>query len=232
MTLCGEARSKQKEDQIEEATSMLGAFDDEGKPGFLKFMGNSSQRDDLNTQIYDVLKQSGCHWACTYPASKRPRSISDGAIMYMARMVGAPNDMRIFGRAIASRHDPDRDNASDADIRRRPRWAQSPCYVRVHQPQFIAGSLHNGVSLNELFSVIGAGALASTMRNARAHSGNTDPALSIRRHPGAQLGGPGHARLRAAFEGAINTHGRMPDAALDRLDWPDWASRRTSSADA
>ena len=46
---------------------------------------------------FEEVERSGCHRACPYPTGKRPRSLRDGARIYMGRLVEEPRDVLIFG---------------------------------------------------------------------------------------------------------------------------------------
>src|SRR5207253_1892255 len=124
------------------------------------------------------VESAGCHWALAYPAKKRPRSVRDDAVMFIARLTRDPNDLRIFGRAIGLHHVEGRDDATTDDIALRP-WKETwPRYVRVHHAEFVAGDMSNGISLNTLMAELGSNAFASTKRNAARGVGNLDPRLA------------------------------------------------------
>src|SRR5258708_37191588 len=76
---------------------------------FVKFFGKSDYRASPGDPVFEEVKRTGCHWACTYPKNKRPRQVEDGAVMFMARLVANPNDMIIYGRAVGLRHVEGRD---------------------------------------------------------------------------------------------------------------------------
>ena len=86
----------------------------EGDAGqaFVKFLGQSSNRVPLSFTTLKEIKRAGCHWAVAYPASKRPRRVEDGALIFIGRLTRGPNDIRVFGRAIGMRHVPGRDDAT------------------------------------------------------------------------------------------------------------------------
>ena len=76
----------------------------EAPQAFVKFFGISSGRVELTLPIFAEVERSGCHWACTYPKDKRPRQVDHGALIFVARLVKEPNDIIIFGRAVAMTH--------------------------------------------------------------------------------------------------------------------------------
>lgn len=187
---------------------------------FVKFFGEGHDREPLTQTVLDEVRRSGCHWACTYPAAKRPQSVEDGAVMFMGRLVADPNDTRIYGRAVAMRHVPGRDDATAADIALRPWKATWPRYVRVHHPEFVNGRLGDGVSLNALMGALGSDAFASTQRNAAAGVGNTDPRRALRQQAAVRLTPQSTRWLNEALQGAFTRHGVVSAAALATLDWP------------
>ncbi|WP_064750285.1 phospholipase D family protein [Solirubrobacter soli] len=188
--------------------------------GFVKFFGEGDNRVSRDVETIEEVRRSGCHWACTYPHNRRPKSVNDGDTVYLGRLVSGPNDLLVFGRATALAYMPGRDDATRADIRRRPWKAQWPHYARVHGAEFIAGPLSNGVPLSELMDELGSRAFASTNENALSGTGNTNPRKAIRQHPAVRLTPAGLAWLSQQFDEAIDQVGRVPDAALDQLDWP------------
>lgn len=188
---------------------------------FVKFLGDAGHRAPLSLMTLDELVSGGCHWALAYPKAKRPTGVQDGALMFIARMTRDPNDIRIFGRAIAMRYKPGRDDATDADIALRA-WKETwPRYVRVHHGEFVAGSLANGVSLNELMRKLQADAFAPTRRNAEKKTGNVDPRRAYLRQPAVELTSDGLAWLNTRLEEAFATHGKLSAEVMASLDWPE-----------
>jgi hypothetical protein len=194
---------------------------DEAEQSFVKFFGEGHNRVIRSMPTLEEIERSGSHWACTYPQGRRPRSVQDGAVMFMGRMVKEPNDILVFGRAVGMRHQPGRDDATAQDIARRPWKDRWPHYVRVHHAVFVAGSLENGVSLNELMSALNADAFSATQRNVLAGVGNTDPRRAYRQQAAVELSPQGAAWLNKRLERAFALYGRLEAATLDRLDWPD-----------
>ena len=193
-------------------------FDDR-EQAFVKFLGQGNDRAALSRKVLAEVKGSGCHWALAYPANKRPRSVSHGAAMFISRLVEGP-DIRIFGRGIGLAYQQGRDDATPADIERRTWKSIWPRYIRVHDVEFVDGTLANGVSLGELMESLGASCFASTARNAAAGMGNTKPQLAIRRHAAVELSERGAAWVKRRLEAQIDAHGRIPKRTLRRLDWP------------
>jgi hypothetical protein len=193
---------------------------DRPEQSFIKFFGESNDRASRSMSIFDEVASSGSHWACTYPKDKRPRQARDGAVMFMGRLVKEPVDIMIYGRAVAMRHRPGRDDATAEDIRMRAWKAKWPRYVRVHDAVFVGGNLSNGVSQNELMSALKANSFDSTQRHARLRIGNQDPRKAYSQQAAVLLSSQGFDWLNERFEQALGRYGRMPQADLERLDWP------------
>lgn len=205
--------------RVEASTEVDG--DSVPERAFVKFIGEAHLREVRSFSVLHELQSAGCHRVCGYPKGKRPRRVGDGDTMFMGRLVVDPKDILIFGRALATRHVEDRDDASDADIERRPWKRNWPHYVRVHHPRFVAGSLGNGVSLNELIDDLGPNAFRSTQENLRSGVGNTNPRWSIRQQPAVELSHDGTAWLLQRLEEAFRAHGTLSHQELATLDWPE-----------
>ena len=200
--------------------AILPALVADAPQAFVKFFGVSGDRLPRSTKILEEVKRSGCHWACTYPKGKRPRMVNEGAIMFIARLVHGPNDIIIYGRAVAMEYESGRDDATPADIVLRP-WKETwPHYIRVHHAQFVSGNLTNGVSLGELMDTLEANAFASTQRNVANGQGNVDPRRAYRQQAAVELSSQGTAWLNATLEEAFAEHGKISSAELEQLDWP------------
>jgi hypothetical protein len=192
----------------------------EAPKAFVKFFGESDNRTEHASPVVHEVERSGCHWACTYPKGKRPRRVEDGAIMFMGRLVRAPRDTIIFGRAVGLQHHDGRDDATPPDIERRPWKEKWPHYVRVHHPEFVAGTLENGISLSELMDALGSNAFETTKRNAAEGSGNTNPRKALMQQPAVELSAEGLAWLNAKLEAAFARFGKVPAVELSELDQP------------
>ncbi len=187
---------------------------------FVKFLGEGNNRVLLSSSTIEEIDRSGCHWALAYPATKRPTAVEDGAVMFIARLTREPNDIRVFGRAIAMSHVPGRDDATPDDIKRRGWKAKWPRYVRVHHAEFVAGRMANGISLNELMGTLGAQSFASTKRNAARGEGNIDPRLAYQQQAQVRLSPEGFAWLGERLQEAFDRYGCIPHDELEKLDWP------------
>lgn len=184
---------------------------------FVKFFGEGHNRSAHSDLIFEEVKRSGCHWACTYPKNRRPRSVRDGDIMFMGRLVEHPKDILIYGRAIATHYRRGTDDATPSDIRKRwwkDRW---PHYIRVHNPEFLDGPLSSGVSLKELMRTLGANSFAVTQRNAARGRGNTAPRKSLMQQASVRLSARGTAWVTRRLEQAFKQHGKMSARDLNEL---------------
>jgi HKD family nuclease len=187
---------------------------------FVKFLGEGDNRVPLAFSTIEEIERAGCHWAVAYPATKRPRGVKDDAVIFIARLTHDPNDIRVFGRAIGMRHVPGRDDATPEDIARRGWKATWSRYIRVHHAEFVAGTMANGVSLNELMGALGANSFAPTQRNASRGEGNIDPRRAYQQQAAVELSSEGFAWLGERLQAAFDGHGKVPQDDLDKLDWP------------
>jgi len=187
---------------------------------FVKFLGESDNREPLDWPTIAEIERAGCHWAVAYPAAKRPSGVQDDSVIFIARLTSDPNDIRIFGRAIGMKHRPGRDDATPADIAHRPWKEKWPRYIRVHHAEFVAGTMANGVSLNELMDTLGADSFTPTQRNAARGEGNTNPRRAYLQQAAVELSAEGFSWLGERLQAAFDEHGMVPQDTLDQLDWP------------
>jgi hypothetical protein len=189
--------------------------------GFVKLFGYSGNRLPHSHPVIDEVRRAGCHWACCYPVAKRPRQVKDGDVIFMARLVSDPEDMRVFGRALAMEHRPGRDDATAEDIQLRPWKSRWPCYVRVHDAQFLNGTLRDGVSLRVMIDELQAESWCSTSRRAAGMGGmNIDPYASLSQQSHLQLTVKAIQWLNDHLDARIHENGRIDPGELAKLDWP------------
>lgn len=193
---------------------------DEGEQAFVKFLGRSDNRVRPSWTAFQELERAGCHWAVAYPNGRRPRIVRDGDVMFIARLTDEP-DTRIFGRAIALKHQPGRDDATDTEIADQAWRAHWRHYIRVYPAEFLNGTMGDGVSLRELMDALESDAFATTQENARRGHGNLDPRQSLRRQAAVRLSREGRAWLSERLETAFERHGSIPPAELDELRGPE-----------
>ena len=205
---------------ITPAPIVFSPFIAEASQAFIKFFGENNSRAERGDSTFNEVKRSGCHWACTYPIGKRPRQVEDGAVIFMGRMVRKPNDIIIYGRAIGIHYQEGRDDATTADIELRSWKKRWPHYIRVHHPEFLAGSLGNGISLFKLMDDLKSDVFSSTkMHNARG-KGNINPRTAYRQLAAVKLSNEGYSCLNNRLEAVFQQHGKLAQAELDQLDWP------------
>jgi hypothetical protein len=187
----------------------------------VKLLGEGNSRLPLSFSTLAEVGGAECHWAVCYPANRRPRGVKDGAVIFMGRLTKEPNDVRVFGRAIGIAYREGRDDASQADIERRDWKGKWSRYIRVHHAEFVAGTLENGVSLNELMNALDSDSFASTQRNSARGIGNTNPRHAYRQQAAVQLSAQGFSWLRDRLQTAFQIHGKLSEDELNELDWPD-----------
>ncbi len=214
---------------IEPPPVLLPTIVADASQAFVKFLGEGNDRVELSCPTIEEIERAGCHWAVAYPASKRPSGVKEDAAIFIARLTQEPNDIRIFGRAVGMKHQPGRDDATHTDITLRPWKEKWPRYIRLHNAEFVAGTMENGVSLNELMDALGADSFAPTQRNAARSQGNTNPRRAYLQQAAVELSAEGLSWLGDRLQAAFDTHGKVPQDTLDRLDWPDFPTAPTSN---
>jgi hypothetical protein len=189
----------------------------EGRQGFVKFFGQGSNRSPRQRTVFDAVKTSGSHRICTYPKGRRPRAVRDGDAMFLAHLVKGPNDIAVYGRGIALAYEEGRDDASGEDIALRPWLERWPHFIRVHDVEFVDGTLGDGVPLSELMDELGAYAFGPTAENADRGEGNVDPRQSIRQAAAIRLTEAGTSWLDEELGLRFRELGRLPTVQLADL---------------
>ncbi|HWO83939.1 MAG TPA: hypothetical protein VNM38_09165 [Solirubrobacterales bacterium] len=186
---------------------------------FVKFFGRADSRSLRDRPIADVVATSGSHRICTYPRNRRPRQVREGDLMFMGQLVRGPDDIVVYGRAVARAYEEGRDDAGAEDVARRPWLERWPHFIRVRGAEFVEGTLVDGVSLGELMDELGAYAFGPTAENADRGVGNVDPRQSIRQAAAIRLSEAGASWLGEELEGAFRRHGRLRAEEMPGLDW-------------
>lgn len=192
----------------------------DARQAFVKLLGEGNSRVPLTFDVIEEIRRAGCHWAVAYPASKRPRGVKEDAVMFIGRLTKGRNDIRVIGRAIGMPYQPGRDGATADDIALRPWKATWSRYIRVHHAEFVAGTMANAVSMNELMDALGPESFAPTQRNAKRGQGNTDPRRAYRQQAAVELSNEGRVWLSDRLQAAFDEHGTIPQDVLGKLDWP------------
>ena len=191
---------------------------------FVKFfgVGTTKGRIDLSDRVIDIVRIQECHRVLAYPTGTHPRQVQDGDVVFISRMTKKPNDHRIFGWAIATKHRDGLDEATDEDIARCSWRKEYGSYIRVDEEgfeaEFIDGTMGDGVSLYEFMKALEFDSFASTQRNASVGKGNTDPRKSIARKPHIQLSEKGFAWLTEKLQEAFARHGKISLSDIDKSD--------------
>jgi hypothetical protein len=188
---------------------------------FVKFFGRAAERSSRARPVPDVVRTSGSHRHCTYPRERRPRAVRDGDVMFMGHLVEGPNDIVVYGRAVARAYEEGRDDASGEDLALRPWLQRWPHFIRVHDAEFVGGRLGDGVSLGELMDELGAYAFGPTAENADRGVGNVDPRQSIRQAAAVRLSEAGMSWLNEELELAFRSHRKLRAEEIPGLDWPE-----------
>lgn len=185
--------------------------------GFVKFIGGSESRANRTLSVLEDLRESNCHLVCGFPKGKRPRRVNDGALMFMGRLVQDPNDILIYGRAIGMRHEKGRDDATDREAITHSWKARYPHYIRVHHPEFVAGTISNGVSLNEMMETLKSDSFMPTQCNAGKGKGNTNPRRAYRQQAAIELSAQGIAWLNDRLQRAFLKCGMLSSKVFESL---------------
>ena len=188
---------------------------------FVKLLGRSDDRIPLSDTTIEEIERAGCHWAVGYPTTKRPRGVKNDAVIFMGRLTRNPKDIRVFGRAIGMNYKPGRDDATAADITRRPWKKNWSRYIRVHHAEFVSGTMENGISLNELMDTLSADSFVSTQRKAARGEVNINPKFAYRQQAAVELSAKGLWWLSERLQAAFAAHGKVSSDRLEKLDWPD-----------
>ncbi len=189
----------------------------DAKQAFVKLVGSSVDRVSVFYNIADDIESGGFHRLAAY--HKRPNRIKQNSVIFWARFTNEPDDLRVFGRAIAMPYI-EEDNATEDDIRDRDWLKRRNRYVRLHHAEFVAGNMENGISLNELMDNLGSEFFGSTQENAENGEGNTNPRHAYRQAEDVRLSERGLHYLNRRLEEAFQKFGRVPQDWLDRLAWP------------
>ncbi|MCK2057084.1 phospholipase D family protein [Methylobacterium sp. 37f] len=209
------------EDQgIPESNAVANRTNSTATISFVKFLGANNYRSPLTSNVLDEIGESACHWALAYPKGKRPRAVHENSTMFIGKLTKNPHDIYVFGIAIGKQHEQGRDDASELDIAQH-NWKETwPHYIRVHQAEFVAGTIGNGVSLNQLMDKFESSSFEPTKQNAIKGSGNMNPRKSYRRMAAVRLSEESAEWLHAQLQNAFSIHGKVATQNLDSIGWP------------
>lgn len=185
---------------------------------FIKFFGTSGDRVSRDLDVLEEVVSSVSHKVLSYPKGKRPRQVRDGDLVFISRLVKEPSDIMIYGRALCMKHNPQTDNATAADIKRR-RWRRDwPHYVRISRPEFISGNLGDCISLYDLMRNLGSDIFASTHANALGGNGNTNPRKAYLRQASVRLTPHAAQILNSRLEDIFSRFGRITGEEIREID--------------
>lgn len=188
------------------------------KQYFIKFFGEGNNRANRDMNILKEIKRSGSHWACTYPKNKRPKSVRDGAIMFMGLLSANPDDILIYGYATGKSYKEGRDDATKDDIKMREfkeKWSR---YIRVHDAHFINGTLKDGVSMNELMEKFGYNSFVSTLRNKIKGDGNINPRKAYMQQASVELTEDAASWLKDVIDTKLFYYGQISNSTLSEIE--------------
>ena len=186
---------------------------------FVKFHGISRDRTPLSRPTLQDIESAGCHRVLAY--RRRPRIVRDGDLMFVARLTEEPDGSRIYGRAIAMKHQPTRDDATPADVERRSWMSQWSHFVRVHHAEFVQGTLANGIRLRELIDEFDTDSFVRTQERAASGETNIHTLRSLGQKPAVRLTQQAREWLGERLQAAFDEHGTVPPSVLAGLDWPE-----------
>ena len=69
---------------------------------FVKFQSSSKDRLPASESTLKETQSSLCHWAVCYPANRRPRSVRDGAIIFIGMFFATPLTKRHIQRIVVA----------------------------------------------------------------------------------------------------------------------------------
>jgi hypothetical protein len=193
-----------------------------GGTAYVKFFGLSTTkgRAARTKSTLEDVNDCGSHFACTYPGHRKPRRLDDGDTMFIARLVKDRDDILIYGRAVACRYDPAKDVATAEDIVEHDWKKRWPNYIRVHDAEFLGGTVGNGISLRALTEALGSACFASTEARAGAGETGINPLTTLGQKPDVRLSERGKLWVHDQLEAAFVHCGKIPDADLKALYWP------------
>lgn len=194
---------------------------DQTRSYYVKIFGTADNREGLETTVRDEVDRALCHYACGFSANKKPRSINDGDIIYMARMTKRPPDFAIFGRAEAIRFIEERDKATENEIRQRP-WKRGwPIYLRVRNPVFIDGKLGDCILLGDLINDLDYESFPSIKRRFENEKRDINPRRSLSQQAYVKLTEKAVEWLGPRFEVSLKNAGSIPSEFLRNLPQSD-----------
>jgi valyl-tRNA synthetase len=188
------------------------------KQWFVKLFGTGRDRESNETLVIDEVIGSDSHRVLSYPTNKRPRSVKEGDLMFIGRMVKDPDDIMIYGRVRGLKHDPRIDNATPEDIKLRKWKKEWSRYIRVYQTEFANGTLGDCVSLYKLMNALGPDIFMTTQFNARRGKGNINPKHAYRSQASVRLTEKAAQLLNNQLDKVLSKLGRLSEEELNKIN--------------
>ena len=185
---------------------------------FVKLFGTTRDRVSNDTLVIDEVKGSDSHRVLSYPTKKRPRSVKEGDLMFVGRMVKDPDDIMIYGRVRGLKHDPRIDNASPEDIKLRKWKKEWSRYIRVYQTEFVNGKLGDCVSLYKLMAELGPDIFVTTQSNVKRGKGNFNPKHAYRSQAAVRLTEKAARILNDRLDDVFSNMGQLSHKELCKID--------------
>ena len=182
---------------------------------FVKLVGTNADRLSLDTTVAHTLEESDTYSRLWYPKNKRPRSVRDGDLVFIGRMV-KPADIMIYGRARTFKHMPDQDDASAQDIRKRNWKSKWPHFVRLDGPEFVNCTLADCISLYKVMDELGWDTFATTRDRALGGQKAVNPKTAYSQQPAVRLTPRAAELLNKRLDDRFAIFGRIPSSALPR----------------
>ncbi len=182
---------------------------------FVKWLGTGHDRASLQTEIFDIIEDSGCNYAVCF--SHHPKRYNDHDQIFISMMTDTL-DYAIYGRAKAYAHDPARDIASDNE-RTEIGWKKDwPYYIRIHDIEFLQGNLINCPMLyRDVVNKLDYDSFQSTQKRHLEGESEINTKRSLRQKQDVRLTPLGALLLNKVFEKSIKKIGLIDKKRIDRL---------------
>jgi HKD family nuclease len=214
-----EIKRKKKPKETDELTDLGARLNKEFKSRryFIKFLGTDHARETSSFTVRNELEQGNCHFAVCFSKEKgRPKRYNDGDVIFYARMLYG-SEYAIFGKAIAIKHIPDRDEASNLDIEHCPWKEEWPLYVRVKDPIFIDSTMQECPKMSTLIDTFDTSSFASTERRKSNGDSDINPWNSLRQQADVTITPIAANWLDNELDKAIKATGKIPKSFIDNL---------------
>jgi hypothetical protein len=181
-------------------------------PYFIKFAATSHDRVNENDSIKDWIEEGFSHRICAF--SKTPRQMKDNDIIFLSYLCAGENgtDTKIIGRAIASRHTPSKDIATERNKIDRPWMRNWPYFIRIRDAEILKGSFKNAVSLRYLENTLGRDSYFCSQVN------GTNPRNVYKQQPSVRLSAYSYKWLNDELNKAFQKQGKWKDSDFKNIN--------------